>query len=218
MSDRQRVKICGVSDVETARVAVNAGADYIGLVFYPGSHRYVEPERAAEVAEAARTAATNGEIKIVGLFVNVLLDDVLAVRERVRLDILQLSGNESPEYMAALNERDVPFVGTVRASSEGANGIERRFREIVEQQPYAVMLDTHVPGMWGGSGVVGDWELARELASEYPLILAGGLDPENVKAAVREVQPFVADVSTGVETEKIKDHSKIRAFVAAARG
>lgn len=218
MSGRQRVKICGISDVESARVAVEAGADYIGLVFYPGSHRYVEPDRAAELAGAARSAASNGGIQIFGLFVNVPLDEVLRVRDVAGLDMLQLSGNETPEYMAELSRRDVPFIATVHASSESNGNTEQRFREIVEQEPYAVMLDTHVPGMWGGSGVVGDWELAREMASEYPLFLAGGLDPENVGAAIREVAPYVVDVSTGVETDKIKDHSKIRAFIAAARG
>ncbi|MEZ4521098.1 MAG: phosphoribosylanthranilate isomerase [Thermomicrobiales bacterium] len=215
---RQRVKICGISDTRSAEVAISAGADYIGVVFYPGSHRYVEPDQAREIADSARAASNGRAVGVVGLFVNEPLDHVLHVREHVGLDILQLSGNESPEYMAELSKRGVSFIGTVRGGGASERETTRRFREIVEQEPYAIILDTHVPGMWGGSGVVGDWTLARELASEYRLLLAGGLDPSNVGAAVREVQPFVVDVSTGVETDKQKDHSKIRAFIAAARG
>jgi phosphoribosylanthranilate isomerase len=215
---QQRVKICGISDAATARVAVEAGADYIGIVFYPGSHRYVEPARAREIADAARSAADGRGVNVVGLFVNEPLEDVLAVREMAQLDIIQLSGNETTSYMAALAERDVPYTGTVRAGGSESSDAEARFNEIVALEPHAIMLDTHVPGMWGGSGVVGDWELARDLARRYPLLLAGGLDLANVKAAVREVQPYVIDVSTGVESNKQKDHAKIKAFIAAARG
>jgi len=197
---------------------VETGADYIGLVFYPGSHRYIDPERAREVADTARATARNGRIKVVGLFVNEPLDDILRVREAAGLDIIQLSGNESTDDMAALTEQDVPFVATVRGGSGSDSDPEMRFREVIAQRPEAVHFDTHVPGMWGGSGVVGDWNLANALAREYRLFLAGGLDPENVADAVREVRPYVVDVSSGVETNKIKDHTKIRAFIAAARG
>lgn len=219
MSGRQRVKICGISDPVSARVAVEAGADYIGVNFYPGSHRYIEPEQAREVADAARESDGDQQVQIVGLFVNEPLEEVLRVHEIVRLDLIQLSGDEPPMYMAALSAHDVPFIGTIRAGDDSdRTAIEGRFEEIVEQEPYAVILDTHVPGMWGGSGVVGDWELARDLAGRHRLILAGGLDPSNVAAAVREVDPYMVDVSSGVETNKIKDHEKIRAFIAAARG
>ncbi len=173
----------------TARVAVEAGADYIGIVFYPGSHRYVEPERAREIAAAVRECSRDGQTQIVGLFVNEPLDKILAVRELAGLDIIQLSGNESTDEMAALKERDIPFLGTVRAGQD-AQDTEARFCEIVEQGPFAVHLDTHVPGMWGGSGVVGDWDLARDLAQQYRLFLAGGLDPENVACCDRRSRPF----------------------------
>lgn len=219
MTGRPRVKICGISDPATAIVAVEAGADFIGVVFYPGSHRYIEPERARQVADAARAARTEGPVQVVGLFVNEPLEEVLRVHETARLDVIQLSGDESPMYMAALAEHGIPFVSTVRVGENSdPAAIEQRCREIVRQGAYAVHYDTHVPGMWGGSGVVGDWDLATEMARQYRLILAGGLDPSNVAAAVREVEPAVVDVSSGVETNKIKDHEKIRAFIAAARG
>jgi phosphoribosylanthranilate isomerase len=105
----------------------------------------------------------------------------------------------------------------VRSGGEPRQKTERRFHEIIENEPYAVHFDTHVPGMWGGSGVVGDWTLAREFARDYPTFLAGGLDADNVRAAVCEVQPFVVDVSSGVETNNVKDHAKIKAFIEAAK-
>ena len=217
MSGRQRIKICGISDPDTARVAAGAGADYIGVVFYPGSHRYVEPAQAREIADTVR-AGPNGHPLVVGLFVNEPIEFVLDVREQAGLDVVQLSGNESPEFIAEFASHGIPFVATVRAGEASGDETRRRIHKIIDLDPYAVMLDTHVPGMWGGSGVLGDWDLARDLAQEYRLFLAGGLDPENVSNAVREVRPYVADVSTGVESDKIKDHEKIRAFIAAARG
>ncbi len=218
MSAAQRVKICGISDVATAHVAIEAGVDYIGLNFFPRSHRYVEPERAAEIVRGTREIAPDHEVKFVGLFVNEPVEQVIETRAAVGLDIVQISGDEPPDDMARLRQQDIPFIGTVRAANAEGADLEARFQEIVAEHPYAVILDTHVPGMWGGSGVVGDWELARELAQRYRLLLAGGLDPENVAEAVRTVQPYVADVSSGVETDKRKDHAKIRAFIAAARG
>ena len=214
MNARQRVKICGISDAVTARVAVDAGADFIGVVFYPGSHRYVEPKRAREISDVVHA---DGDTNVVGLFVNEPLDLVLRVHEESDLDVIQLSGNESGEYMDALASRDIPFLATLRAGQEHRDLTERHFQESLDHEPYAVHFDTHVPGMWGGSGVVGDWELAGELARCYRLFLAGGLDQANVADAVREVRPFAVDVSSGVETNKIKDHKKIRAFIEAAR-
>ena len=255
MRNRQPVKICGISDTATALVAARAGADYIGLVFYPGSHRYVTPERAREIADAIRAHAQQGHEnavapvgvelvsardnvaladrvetssaltggdgqavpRAVGLFVNVPVDEVLRVRELVGLDVIQLSGNEPASDMRRLRAEGVPFLATVRVGDDDA-AARARFEEIAAEEPFAIHLDTHVPGMWGGSGVVGDWELARELAEQYPVFLAGGLDPGNVRAAVEQVRPFAVDVSSGVETDKQKDHDKIRAFIAAARG
>lgn len=252
MSGRQRVKICGVSDPATALLAARAGADFIGLVFYPGSHRYVTLEQAREITDAVRAlahepanvAAGAGRIsaglmratasrvetsstpadgdgqmlpRTVGLFVNVPVDEVLRVREAVGLDVIQLSGDEPVRDMRWLRSEGVPFLATVRVGDEAA-AARGRFEEIAAEGAFAVHVDTHVPGMWGGSGVVGDWDLAREFAEAYPTFLAGGLDPGNVRAAVEQVRPFAVDVSSGVETNKQKDHDKIRAFIAAARG
>jgi phosphoribosylanthranilate isomerase len=218
MSGRQQVKICGISDPQTARYAVEQGADYIGINFYPGSHRYVTLDRARQISEAARAACNGQDLQIVGLFVNEPVEKVMRVRELAALDMIQLSGDEPASDMQALRAALIPFIGTVRAGNDDPQAAVSRFGELVEQRPHAVMLDTHVPGKWGGSGVVGNWNLARELAEDYPLFLAGGLDPENVRRAAEYVRPLVVDVSSGVETNKIKDHDKIRAFIAAARG
>ncbi len=218
MNEERRVKICGVSEPATARFAACLGANYVGIVFYRGSHRYVTPARASEIAKAAREHGGPTNTKVVGLFVNEPIEHVMAVVETAGLDLVQLSGDEPASDMRALRSASIPFLATVRAGSDSTTAARERFAEIVEEEPYAVHLDTAVPGMWGGSGVVGDWELARDLARDYRLFLAGGLDVGNVRAAVEQVRPFVVDVSSGVETDKIKDHEKIRAFIAAARG
>ena len=214
MNSRQRVKICGISDSETARVAVDAGADYVGIVFFPGSHRYVEPANARKIS---RVVHAEGDTKVVGLFVNEPLEHVLRVHDEAVLDVIQLSGDESGAYLDALTSRGIPFLATVRADSEHRDATRRRCQELAERDPFAIHFDTHVPGLWGGSGVVGDWDLAGELSRRYRLFLAGGLDPANVADAIREVQPYAVDVSSGVETKKTKDHAKIRAFIDAAR-
>jgi phosphoribosylanthranilate isomerase len=251
MSTGMLVKICGVSDVDSARVACEAGANFIGLVFYPGSHRFVTREQALEVSTAVHafdrgegqydgigvelvstlnrlrprsrveTSSTPTGVRshprVVGLFVNEPVEVVVETRERVGLDIVQLSGSEPIEDMRRLRRLGIPYIATVRGGAGDDEGARRRFNEIVEQAPFAVILDTHVPGMWGGSGVVGDWDLAREFAAAFPLFLAGGLEPGNVGAAIEVVEPFAVDVSTGVETDEIKDHQKIRAFIHESR-
>lgn len=211
---RPLVKICGISEPEHARVAVEAGADLIGLVFYPPSHRNVSPERARRVAEAARAADPAGRVKVVGLFVNETAATMNALADEVGLDVLQLSGDEPPEVAVLLNR---PALGTVRAHSDGHVNEEARFREWLAVAPWAVLIDSHVPGMYGGSGTVADWFLAADFARRYRVVLAGGLTPESVGRAIRRVHPFAVDVSSGVETAKRKDPDKVRAFIRAAK-
>lgn len=210
------VKICGIREPQHAKVAVEAGAGMIGVVFFPGSHRNAPVEEAAEVAVAAREGAGPGGIKVVGLFVNEEFSRINAIGRRVGLDIVQLSGDETPDQVTGL---DFPYIATVRASKDYRKSTESNFQRWVsaDPAPVAVILDTHVPGIYGGTGTVGDWDLATQLAGEFPLILAGGLDPGNVGAAISQVRPYAVDVSTGVETERRKDSHKIRQFIGAAR-
>jgi phosphoribosylanthranilate isomerase len=209
------VKICGLREPEHARVAVEAGADLIGVVFYPPSHRNVSPREARAVADAARELGSARQARVVGLFVNEQVDTMNAIADEVGLDLIQLSGTETPEIATRLTR---PVIGTVRAHSDGHLHEEARFQEWVAGAPWAVLLDSHVPGMYGGTGTVADWFLAADFARRYRVVLAGGLTPASVARAIQRVRPFAVDVSSGVETERRKDPVKIRRFVAAARG
>jgi phosphoribosylanthranilate isomerase len=209
------VKICGLREPEHARVAVEAGADLIGVVFYPPSHRNVSPNEARRVADAARASDAARRAQVVGLFVNEQIDTMNAIADEVGLDLIQLSGTETPDVATRLTR---PVIGTMRAHSDGHLNEETRFQEWVAVAPWAVLLDSHVPGMYGGTGTVADWFLAADFAQRYRVVLAGGLTPTSVARAIQRVKPFAVDVSSGVETERRKDPEKIRRFIAAARG
>lgn len=207
------IKICGIREIEHALVAVEAGADMLGLVFYAPSPRFVTIEQARAVRDAVRHVDPDGRVRLVGLFVNETPEHMNAVAARVGLDVIQLSGDEPGSIVAEL---DRPAVASLRVDSSGKLDEERRFRELIAAEPLAVMVDAHVPGMYGGTGTVADWFVAADFALRYPVILAGGLRPENAADAVQRVKPFAIDVSSGVETDGLKDSLKIRAFIAAA--
>lgn len=207
-----RVKICGTSEPRHAAVAVAAGADYVGVVFFPPSSRYVTVGQAREVAAALAGSST----RLVGLFVNQTADAINRVADAVGLDIVQLSGTELPEDAQDIER---PVIATVRADTSGRADEKRRFRDWTTgiMRPEAILLDAHVPGMYGGTGTVADWFVAADFARRYPVFLAGGLTPESVADAIHRVHPFAVDVSSGVETDGRKNEEKIRAFVSAAR-
>ncbi|MGE5126179.1 MAG: phosphoribosylanthranilate isomerase [Betaproteobacteria bacterium] len=204
------VKICGITSTEDARVAVEAGADALGFVFFPMSPRKVAPERAAAI-----TRELPPFVLRVGVFVNAPREEMARVADAVGLDLLQLHGEEPPEALAGLPRRAIKAVR-----------VDRGFRseEAIRFAGHAagLLVDTRLPGetqMPGGTGVSFDWRLVKGLAEQVPfLVLAGGLGPANVAEAVRAVRPHAVDVSSGVETlPGRKDAAKIRAFVAAAR-
>jgi phosphoribosylanthranilate isomerase len=217
------VKICGISDPAHALVAAEAGADLIGLVFYPPSHRNVSVERAGAIVRALR-AAGYGTLAV-GLFVNEDPARVSAIADEVGLDLIQVSGDEQPAELARLNR---PLLRSVRlGAGEGVVRVRERLTAATVMlqsaeagplgQPLTPLVDAHVPGRWGGTGTMADWEAAATLSRLWPIFLAGGLTTENVAAAIAAVQPLAVDVSSGVETDKVKDPAKIRAFVRAAR-
>ena len=203
--ERTRVKICGISDIETARVAADAGADAIGLVFYRPSPRYVTAALAAAIAKSLPPY-----VMAVGLFVDAARDEVAAVLDTVGLDLLQFQGDEPPEFCAAFGR---PFVRAVRVEP-GTDLLEYADRF---SRAKALLLDAHVPGQPGGTGQTFDWAgIPREFP--VPLILSGGLTAQNVGRAVREVRPWAVDVSSGVERSRgVKDPQKIVEFIRSVR-
>jgi phosphoribosylanthranilate isomerase len=217
------VKICGVSTPESALAAAEAGADLLGLVFYRQSHRAVSPTAALTIVRALRAAGHT--LPVAGLFVNEAPNWINVVADEVGLDLVQLSGDESPADLTAIAR---PTLRAVRVAA-GANPdtLDAPLADADARlagrdggplgHPTLPLLDAHVPGEYGGTGARGDWAVATALAARRPLFLAGGLTPENIGAAIRAVRPFGVDVSSGVETDKIKDPAKVRAFIAAAR-
>ena len=198
---RTRVKICGLTDVEMAHVAVSHGADAIGLVFYPPSPRFIEIAAAAEIVSSMPAFVT-----CVGLFVNADQQDVTKAIELTGIDLLQFHGNECPDYCAGF---DFPYIKALRMKED--------IDLMRERERYAsarnLLLDTYIPGAPGGTGESFNWErIPQELAPE--IILAGGLDPENVDSAIEAVKPYAVDVSGGVESSKgVKSAEKIEQFM-----
>ena len=201
---RTRVKICGITRAADARAAAEAGADAIGLVFYPPSPRYLSTERAVEIRDALPPF-----VQTVALFVNADAAQVSQVLGRVRPAMLQFHGDETPEFCAQFG---VPFVKAcrIRPGTDPLSYLQRYPRAT------AWLVDSFVPE-YGGVGEAFDWSLVpRELSR--PLILSGGLHAGNVAAAIRAVHPWGVDVSTGVESAKgVKDAARMAAFVAEVR-
>ena len=204
------VKICGVTDPDTAARVAAAGADFIGLNFWPRSKRFVTRERAAEIAAAIRAA---GAAKLVGVFVDPKPDDIAAVFEQVELDIVQLHGDETPARLLALAPGRSLWKVLAAGDTTAIDDLDRWPAD-------AILLDTPSPER-GGTGKTFDWSLARAARERYParqIVLAGGLHPENVAAAIAEVSPYAVDVASGVESVPgIKDPARVAEFIAAVR-
>lgn len=202
-----RIKICGITSVEDALVAVAVGADAIGLVFYPKSPRHVTPEQAAAIVRAVGPFVTT-----VGLFVDASHAEVEAVLAQVPLQLLQFHGDESPAFCAAFQR---PFIKAVRMTEAvDVTAAEHRF---AAAGAVGLLLDSYSPAAPGGTGETFRWERIPTVR-QLPLVLAGGLSPDNVALAVQQVKPYAVDVSSGVEiTPGRKDSARIAAFIKAAR-
>jgi indole-3-glycerol phosphate synthase/phosphoribosylanthranilate isomerase len=206
-----RVKICGITTRQDAIDAIDAGADMLGFNFYPESKRYIPPDKCARIVSFL--AQYTARVQMVGVFVNAGPAEIEAITHDCHLDLVQLSGDESPEAMRALGES--AFKGIRPTSPEEAQADAARF---VRPSSPALLVDAYRPGEYGGTGHTGDWALAQKLAAQYPILLAGGLNPDNVAAAVAQVRPWGVDVASGVESSPgKKDAAKINAFVQAAR-
>lgn len=198
---RTRVKICGITRAEDAKAAVAHGCDAIGLVFYEPSPRYLTLDAAAAIA-----AQLPPFVNAVGLFVDATPAYVREVLARVHLDLLQFHGDESPEYCRQFG---VPYLKAVRVRPE-TNLLQYA---AAYADAKALLLDAYMPGTPGGTGTTFDWAL---IPQDFPLpvILAGGLDADNVSEAIQQSRPYAVDVSGGVERQKgIKDAEKIAAFM-----
>jgi phosphoribosylanthranilate isomerase len=202
-----RVKICGITSLADARMAGEAGADSIGLNFYEQSPRHVS------VADAARIRSELPKhVEAVGVFVNLPASEAAATCFSVRLDAAQLHGDESPQIVADL-ARKIAVIKAFRVNPEFAIDTLDRYPEA-----FAFLLDASQPGQYGGTGHTADWALARRAAAVHRIILAGGLKPENVAAAIRTVRPYAVDVASGVESKPgKKDHARLREFILEVR-
>tara|TARA_R110002167_G_scaffold257549_1_gene464073 strand:- start:1479 stop:2126 length:648 start_codon:yes stop_codon:yes gene_type:complete len=208
-------KICGLNDAAVVAAAIDAGADYLGFVFYPPSPRAVSPERAG-----ALLAPVKGRVKAVGLFVDPTDDDIAAVLAVVELDLLQLHGRETPERVAAIRQRfGLPVLKAIkiagRADLERAGAYEGVADMLLfDAKPPTDMTDA----LPGGNGLSFDWHLLAERPPHGPWMLSGGLDADNVAEAIRIAHPPAVDVSSGVEFEPgRKNPVAIKAFLDAAK-
>lgn len=200
-----RIKICGITRIEDGLAAARLGADAIGMVFYEPTPRYVTVDQARAIAQALPPFVTR-----VGLFVDVDADRVRATISTVGLDILQFHGEESAETYRAFGR---PYIKAVRMQDD----VDLHAQQRAYPDAIGLLVDTYVKHVPGGSGETFDWRLVpRDL--EKPVILAGGLTADNVKDAIKAVQPFAVDVSSGVEEAKgIKDPKKIFEFIKRVR-
>lgn len=200
------IKICGIKTLPDALAAIEAGADYLGFNFYPKSVRFIEKSACAEITSVLKRE--HPQIKLVGVFVNSPVEDIKDILQTCHLDLAQLHGDETPEIFAQLAPH---AFRAFRGIPESNAGYER------DEAP-TMLIDAAVKGVYGGSGVTADWTAAAELAKKYPLLLAGGLTPENVADAVRQVQPWGVDVASGVESAPgEKDAGKMSAFIKVIR-
>ena len=214
-----RVKICGITETIHALAAVEAGADLIGLVFAP-SKRLVDVELAKEIVTSVKgqkelNKRVEQEIIMVGVFVNTPAAAVNRVAEYCNLDRVQLSGDEPWDYLKAIERPIIKAVRVHRHQRSEDILAELASGEQLQGSDLIYLLDCHIAGSYGGSGQAFDWKVAKDAAERFPVIVAGGLCTENVGEAIRIAGPWGVDVSSGIESEGIKDTSKIKAFIAA---
>jgi phosphoribosylanthranilate isomerase len=211
------VKICGITSSADAKAAADAGADALGFNFFRKSRRFVEPVVARQIIDGMPDRTLK-----VGVFVNETADDIANIVAAARLDAVQLHGDEPAAILSQLPTH-VRIVRAYRCTREGLTPLERYLDEChaLGRMPDAVLIDADAGPAYGGSGELADWTLIREQQAALgglPLILAGGLTPENVAAAIEAVRPAGVDVASGVEREPgIKDEQRISQFISASR-
>jgi tryptophan synthase beta subunit len=209
-----RVKICGIRQVTHALEAVEAGADFIGIVFAPGK-RQVAPANAKKIVKAVKKKSTSAGV--VGVFVNMPAEEINTIADFCDLDWVQLSGDESWEYCHSITK---PVIKTIRVGNQSPAELCAEVTagvRLLNGKRFMLLLDSKVEGSYGGTGASFDWILSQTIVERFPVIIAGGLLPENVAQVVEMVAPWGVDVSSGVETNGVKNTAKIRAFIEAAK-
>lgn len=198
------VKVCGITNIEDADQAVQAGVDMIGLNFWPRSSRYVAPIQASKIVEAL-----NGQgVLSVGIFVDARADEIAEIVERTKIEMIQLHGSETPEFVSKMTR---PVIKALKFNLNSTH------YDAYAAAKY-ILLDSPDSAQPGGTGKPWDWSQAKEIGKKVPLILGGGLNPQNVAKAVKDAGPAGVDVASGVESEPgKKDREKIIKFIRAAK-
>jgi len=213
-----RSKICGLREPGHAVIAADSGTDFLGFNFVHGVRRQLSEERGHAVISEYRKLRGEGGPKLVGLFANQPLEEVNRIVGQCDIDLAQICGDEPLDY---LDRVDVPVIRQVRVRADGpGDGAVAEVLDTVSavaDRGHMVVLDRYQAGTLGGTGLSFDWDIAREVAERYDFLLAGGLSPDNVASAIDRVKPWAVDVSSGVETNGVKDPDKIVAFARQVR-
>jgi phosphoribosylanthranilate isomerase len=207
-----KIKICGLTTLNDALAASAAGADLLGFNFYPKSPRYLTPEACANITRELRRRGCSAAL--VGVFVNPTRQEVVATLAACGLDLAQLCGDESPALLQSLGE--------CAFKALRPTGVQQLHQALADyplrSQPPALLIDAYRPGEYGGTGQAANWRLAADCSRRVTVLLAGGLTPTNVTAAIQQVRPWGVDVASGVEsTPGKKDQNKMIAFIQAVR-
>lgn len=210
------VKICGITNLEDARAAIDAGADLLGFNFYPPSPRYIEPRAASEIIKTVRSETTTEPgLQMIGVFVSESMEEIFRIASECALDGVQLHGDETAEFCDQLKKEYGQ--GLVYKAVSATEALD--LKALSKYSADAILIDAFDPQLLGGTGRIADWAIARKAAELLPfLILAGGLSPENVAEAISRVQPDAVDACSALECSPgKKDHVRMREFVAAVR-
>lgn len=199
-----KIKICGITNIKDAQAAAEFGTDALGFIFYKESKRYVDPEVAKSIISSLPPFITT-----VGVFVNQELDEISQIKETTGIQVAQLHGDETPEFVSSIPFNSIKVI-RVKDKSD--------LDKVAQYSAQAILFDTYSDKEYGGTGESFDWEILNDLSSTKKIILSGGLNSENILEAVKIVRPYAVDVSSGVEdTPGRKDHTKIKKFIEAIK-
>lgn len=207
--ERSKVKICGITTLEDARFVAGALAHYMGFVFYEDSPRHITPAKAGAMINWIEGP------KCVGVFVNQPLDDVNMIGRQTGIDFVQLHGNENADYCSLV---DLPVIKAIHVEEKDtASDLNERINPYLDHIEY-LLFDTKVEGKWGGTGKSFDWDILDDVAQGVPYFLSGGLNPDNIAKACKQVHPYAVDISSGLEAEPgKKDFDKVEKFMEEMR-